>query len=72
MLGTKSRQMMEAVGRRSHRFASKVDLHQRIHQVLPVAVEPKDLPHPIHEGIVHCKQKREDIRSLSLQQTNKR
>lgn len=42
---------------KTHCFASKVDFHQRIHQVLPVAVKPKNLPHPIHEGIVHCGQK---------------
>ena len=40
----------------THSFSSKVDLHQRIHQVLPVAVDPENLPHPVHEGIVHCRQ----------------
>lgn len=58
--------LMEVVGCHSHSFASKVDLHQGIHQVLPVAVKPKNLPHPIHEGIIHCKQERENIRNLSI------
>lgn len=40
-----------------HRFASKVNLHQRIHQILPVAIKAKNLPHPIHEGIVHFRQR---------------
>ena len=32
----------------------KVDLHQGVHEILPVAVEAQDLPHPVHEGVVHC------------------
>lgn len=47
-----------------HRFASKVNLHQGIHQILPVAIKPKNLPHPIHEGIVHFRQR--SILGISL------
>lgn len=47
-----------------YRFASKVNLHQRIHQILPVAIKPKNLPHPIHEGIVHFRQR--SILGISL------
>lgn len=49
---------MEAGGLGTHSLASKVDLHQWIHQVLPVTVKPKNLLHPIHEGIIHCRQKK--------------
>ena len=57
---------MEVVSCRTHCFARKVDLHQRIHQVLPVAVEPENLPHPIHEGIVHWTQKSEGNQETPL------
>lgn len=58
---------MEVVGCHTHSFASEVDLNQRIHQVLPVAVKPKNLLHPVHEGVVHCRQKRErNYKSLNL------
>lgn len=44
----------------THSLASKVDLHQRIHQVLPITVKPKNLPHAVHEGIIHCRQPNEE------------
>lgn len=46
---------------KSYRFASKVDFHHWIHQVLPVGLEPEDLPHPVHEGIVHCWEKQNQL-----------
>lgn len=57
---------MEVAGCRTHSFAGKVDLHQWIHQVLPVAVKPENLPHPIHEGVVHCSQKKRRKKSVNL------
>lgn len=42
----------------THCFACEVDLHQRVHQVLSVAVKPEDLPHSIHESIIHCRQQK--------------
>lgn len=48
---------LDSHGNHTHCFASEVDLHQRIHQVLPVAVKPQNLPHPVHEGVVHCGQR---------------
>lgn len=42
----------------THCFACEVDLHQRVHQVLSVAVKPEDLPHSVHESIIHCRQQK--------------
>lgn len=47
--------MTEVLQQYTHGFACEVNLHQRVHQVLSVTVEPKNLPHSIHEGIVHCR-----------------
>lgn len=49
MLQTNKMEILEKL----YRFASKVDFHHWIHQVLPVGIKPKDLPHPVHEGVVH-------------------
>lgn len=48
----------EVLRQYTHRFACEVDLHQRVHQVLSVAVEPKNLPHSIHKSIVHCRHRK--------------
>lgn len=41
----------------AHRLARKADFHKGIDQVLLVAVEAKDLPDVVHDGIIHCEGK---------------
>lgn len=61
----------EILGQYTHCFACEVDLHQRVYQVLPVAVEPKNLLHSIHESIIHCRhQKSKKYTNVSLKRIN--
>lgn len=52
--------MEEVLRQDTHGFAREVNLHQRVHQVLPVTVKPENLPHPIHERIVHCRHQKSE------------
>lgn len=41
----------------THRLACKADFHERINQVLLVALEAKDLLDIVHDSIIHCEGK---------------